>query len=278
MTDASNEAAEAAQTEAEKPKAKAKHKPVIAAADDVLVQIVQDISKLDAATAIAAVPALLDGADENYFRLGGVLSAISANKFYETKGYDTFKSFVEHEYNIQYRKAMYWIQIYDNLIESSVPWNKVKDIGWTKLKELSGILTLDNVDEWVQRAKNSTTLQLIEAINLAKSGSLEKSGIEPVDEHKSEVTTFTVKVHADQKTLIREAIDKAKQEAQTDYDGVALEAICMNYMSGGNVGKPAALETMLAKFTPEDVLLALEKAFPSLEIVAKVKSEKKKAS
>jgi hypothetical protein len=239
---------------------------------DVFVLEVQEISKLSAEEAIAEVSALLDAADQNYFRIGGTLSAISAQKFYKTVGFENFNEFVETIYGMKRRKAQYWMKIYDDLIESSVPWAKVKDVGWTKLRGLAGILTLENVDEWVERALSSTVLQLRESIAKAKASSLpNNSGITPTDDEKSNVTAFTVKVHDDQKTLIKEAIAKARAEANTDYYGVALEGICMNYLSGGNVTK-TSLTAILAQYTPEEVLSALEPVFPEFEITAKLKN------
>jgi len=265
---------------AETAKTKGKQTHVTAAEQDLLAQIAQEIGGLSAEDAINAVPTLLDGADENYFRLGGVLHAISVNKFYEKDGFDNFRIFVETKFGLQYRKAMYWIQIYDRLVESGVPWNKVKDVGWTKLKDLAAVLTVDNVDEWVNRAMSSTTLQLQEAIKKAQAGSLATSGIQPVDDkepEKSKVTTFTVKVHEDQKTIIKEAVEKARAEAKTDFDGVALEAICMAYMSGGvsTGGQPASLKDTLTKYSPEDILTVMEEVFPQFEITAKLKGKQK---
>jgi hypothetical protein len=217
------------------------------------------------------VPKLLNAADENYFRLGGYLWTISANRYYKTVGFKNFNEFVE-TVGLKRRKAQYWMQIYDDLIESGVPWAKVKDVGWTKLRGLADILTVENADEWVQRALNSTVLQLREAIAKAKAGSLPTSGIGPTDDEKSNVTAFTVKVYPDQKQSIKEAVAKARAEANTDYDGVALEAICMNYLAGGNVSKPASLASVLGKYSPEEVLAALEGVFPDFIITAKLKA------
>ena len=257
---------EAVQEETKKTKTKAKH----VKNDDMLIQIVQEISGLSAADAIESVPALLNSADENYFRLGGVLSEIATKKYFELDGFETFKQFADVKYGLPYRKAMYWINIYDKLIESNVGWNKVKDVGWTKLKDLASVLTIENVDEWVQRALSSTTLQLQEAIAKSKAGTLPNSGIEPVAT-KSEVTTITFKVHADQKVTINEAIDKAMKEADTKFSGVALESIMMNYLAGGNVTGSTSLTETLKKFNMEDALHALEAAFPEFEVTAKMK-------
>lgn len=240
---------------------------------DLIVQLVAEISNMSAEDAISAVPDLLNGADENHFKMGGVLSIIQANKFFKTDEFDNFKDFVEAKFGLQYRRAMYWIQIYGSLVESGVPWDKVKDVGWTKLRDLASILTLDNVDEWVARAMDLTTIQLQDAIAKAKAGTLPSSGTE-ITEAKSTTTTFTVKVHPDQKETIRSALDKAKKESDTEYDGTALENVCLAYLSGGMVSKPASLLEILQKFTPEEVLETTEKAFPNLIVSAKVKSVK----
>jgi hypothetical protein len=238
---------------------------------DMLADIAHEIGNLSAEDAINAVPELLNGADENYFRLGGVLSVINTNEFYKTDGFDNFKTFVEAKYGIQYRRAMYWSGIYDALIASGVPWNKVKDVGWTKLKDLAPILTLANVDEWVKKATTSSVLELQEAIKAVMKGNLQTSG-DPAQPEKTPTTTLTVKVHEDQKTTILQAIDKAKAEGNTEYPGVALEGICMNYLSGGNVtAKPKSLKDVLAAHSPEDCLDAMEKAHPEFQITASLK-------
>lgn len=265
-----NEGAETAEVEA-KPKTKAKK----AQHDDLIVNIVADIGGLDAESALKAIPVLLDGAEENYFKLGGVLSMIHANKFWKTlEQYKdaNFKDFVEAEYGIAYRRAMVWIEIYDKLVESGVPWSKIQNVGWTKIRDLAKILTIDNVDEWVHRALNSTVHQLQELIGKAMAGTLPNSGIVPVAGDNSGVTTFTVKVHPDQKTNIIEAINKAKLESETEYAGVALDNICTNYLTGGNTTKPASLLTVMSQYTPEELLEVLEQALPDFIISAKLKT------
>ncbi len=241
---------------------------------DVFIQLVQETSAASAEEAIAEVTALLNAADENYFRLGGFLSTIQINKHYKAAGFEGFNEFVETVYGMKRRKAEYLIQIYDKLIDSGVPWSKVKDVPWTKLRELASILTLKNADEWVQTALTSTVLQLQEAIKKAKAGTLPTSGITP-DSEPSKVTTFNVKVHADQKLRIEEAIKKARAEAATDYDGVALEAICLNYLAGGNVTKPVSLKSVLEQHTAEEILAELEGVFPDASITVKFKSKSK---
>lgn len=69
--------------------------------------------------------------------------------------------------------------------------------------------------------------------------------------------------------MIRAALDKV--EAGTEYDTVALEAICLSYLEGGSVevDTPAttgSLEKLFTQMPPEDILGVFEKVFPDLEL------------
>lgn len=256
----------------DKPKSKAKKK----AADDsnVFVSTATAIEKLEKEEAFSRVPELLDSVDFNYFQLGGVLAVIQSNDWAKEEGFDSFRDLVEHKFGLHYRKAMYLVGIYTSLIEAEVPFDKVAGIGWSKLKEIASVVTPDNVEEWVAKAQDNTVLQLIELVKKAKEGTLQKSDETP-DEGPKNVTTFSVKVHADQKTTIANAIDKAKKEADTEFPGVALEAICMGYLAGASGGtkaaKPKSLKAVMEGYSYEEVLEAFEVIWPDIDITATVK-------
>lgn len=236
-----------------------------ATAPDFIVETAGQLEKLEKAEALALVPSFIDAVDLNYFKLGGVLSVIQSNGWAKDEGFDTFKAFVEVTYGLNYRKAMYLISIYNGLVESGVPWAKVKDIGWTKLKEVVPFLTAENADEWVGRCNSMTVLQLQEYISKLKSGQLSHSG-EPVPDAPSSLSTMTFKVHADQKENIKSAVEKAKGEASTEFDSVALDAICLNYLSGGKSMKMPSLKSVMEKSNPEEVLETFEKLWPNIEV------------
>ena len=201
---------------------------------DALSDLVHEIENLDQKHALAAIWGLAEQAEFTYFRLGGVLSVIQSNGWY--KPYASFHEFVESEHGISYRKATYWVAIYNHLADSKVPWEKVKDLGWTKLKEIASILTPENVDEWVKIASDNKTLQLMEIVaNHKKAGT--PHAIE--DQTSKVVTTLTFKVHEDQKAGIQMAIEKAKEAAGTTVNTVALESICMDYMASQTMKQKA---------------------------------------
>lgn len=235
---------------------------------DLIQDTVHEIENVKEQKAFTLVPQLLNDIDHDYFRLGGYLSKIQNEGWFMEKGYETFKSYVESDCGIQYRKAMYLIQIYNGLVASGVSWADVKHLGWTKLKELAAILTPDNVGEWAALAENMTVMALQEHIK-ASTAAPNSDGPIADDSAAQAVTTMTFKVHADQKTTVREALDKAKHEVGTEFDAVALEAIAMNYLGGESKIKnlPTLAELMKGK-SAEEVLGIFGDIFPEVELSA----------
>jgi hypothetical protein len=243
---------------------KQKSKKVAKVADkgDVIVSTAHTMENLTKEKAYALAQQLAENVEFTFFQLGGVLSVIQSHGWYHDEGYETFRDFVEAEYGLQYRKAVYLIAIYNGLVESGVPWEKVKHLGWTKLKELAHILTPTNVDEWMGKVDGLTVLQLQQLLKSSGSPDVE-AGVEPQQE-ANKITTLTIKVHSDQKEVIREAIEKAKTESATEYDSVALENICMQYL-----GEPSKQRDLVAEMKsrgPMEILNVFEAAFPEVEL------------
>lgn len=269
---------------ATKPKVKVKEKPDTSSApsveaDDLIVNVAHQVENLKEEKAFKLVPQLLDSIDKDYFMLGGVLSSIQAQGWYMDKSYENFRAYVETECGIQYRKAMYLISIYNGLVNSGVPWSKVSDLGWTKLKELAGILSPENVDEWVGYAKDMTTLQLQEYIK-QKSANAVAGGDAPatqtaakVDEVKKSVTTMTFKVHPDQKETVKAALDKAKHETGTTVDTVALEHIALDFLSGTKLKNLPTLKELMTGKAAEEVLEVFGEVFPDVVLEATLPEE-----
>lgn len=230
--------------------------------DDVLSDLIHEIETMQEKQARILVKELSEQTEVTFFKLGGVLSVIQANGWYEP--YASFREFVEKEHGLHYRKATYWVGIYNNLAESKVPWAKVSHLGWTKLKEIAGVITLENVDEWVKIAESQNTISLIETVKAHLAKGAPKS-IE--DQTSKTTTTKTFKVHEDQKEVIEAALDKAKGEANTQVDTVALEYICGDYLSA------QTLAQKLKGMGIEAALEALEKAFPNAKIEVELTEE-----
>lgn len=237
--------------------------------EDLIKNTVHEIENLKEDKAFALVPKLLDNIDQDYFRLGGVLAIIQNEGWFMDKAYENFKAYVEAELpTLGYRKVMYLIQIYNGLVASGVQWEQVKHLGWTKLKELSPILSQENVDEWVALAETLTVLQLQDHIKAATAAP-SSDGKTTDDADAKKVTTMTFKVHTDQKEIVREALDKAKHDIGTEFDTVALESICINFLGGESKLKaiPTLAELMTGK-SAEEVLGVFGDIFPDVILEA----------
>lgn len=235
---------------------------------DDITSAVKEIENLKEDAAKKMVKELDERIAFDGFKLGGVLSVISAQQWFSP--YATFKEYVETEIGMKYRRAAYWIKIYNKIIDNGIEWAKVKHIGWTKLKELVDVLTPDNTDHWVKIASENTTLNLIELVKSALANEQKKlAGSEEGDEKAKVTTTMTFKVHEEQRKTIELAIDKAKQDGQTDVASVAIEYICADYIAGN--AKP--VWQRLKDMGIDDAVKALDKAFPDFNFAVEGKAE-----
>lgn len=188
-----------------------------------------------------------------------MLKLISENSWFES--YVDFHQFVFDKYGMQARKAYYLIAIYTDLVTKQIAWEKVKHLGWTKLKELAPILTPENTDEWVAKAEKLTVMELIAAL---------KAGTSPSDitgKTSDDVTTLKFKLKPDQLEIVQAAVAKAKGEIGTEYDNVAIENICAGYVGGVITDHQTDLKGVMKGAGWEAVLTAFDELFPDVGLV-----------
>jgi hypothetical protein len=156
---------------------------------DTLVETAHLIENLDQESAIKMADDLIDKSGYDEFVFGGVIAKIQENGWFE--GYDNLKVMIEQKYDMKYRKALYLVDNYRNVIDNQIPWEAVKDLGWTKLNKIGNIITADNVGEWVEKAKSMTVLQLDAAVRAYKLAMEGGSDSEEGGTMTSTVTTLT---------------------------------------------------------------------------------------
>ena len=246
---------------------KAKAKKAVQGEETAVVGVFASVSKevenLTEGAAMNMARTLIEQGGLNDFKLGGVLSVIQANGWWQNGGYGKFKDFIDTELNIPYRKAMYLIQIYVGLVESGVPWDEVAVLGWTKLKELASVMSLSNYAEWVDKASKMTVLQLQEYLKVMKE-QVANGTLEEGDEEVVAVSTLTFKVHSDQKEVVKQALEAAKKAHKTEFDNVALEHIALTYISEG--AGALTLKDQLSLAGIDDAMDAFQAAFPSAKL------------
>jgi hypothetical protein len=229
---------------------------------DIIADTVHEIENLKKADARALIDRLNDEAAFSQFKLGGVLKLIRSNGWYDP--HETFEEFCKEEHGILLRKAQRLMQIYEGIVEAKVPWAKVKHVEWTKLLVISPMLIPDNAEHWIKIAEEHKTLQLVEFVRNAKKGAVE--GHKQLDDQTVKtVTTMTFKLHEDQRATIEAAIEKAKQDANTQYDTAALEYICLDFM-GSKPAPQLSVVDWMKHVGIDAAVKAFKAAFPDVEI------------
>ncbi|MEG1728729.1 MAG: hypothetical protein RR280_04220 [Bacteroidaceae bacterium] len=196
--------------------------------------------------------------DDSLFKLGGLLAKILENKWFDD--HETFGDYVFETFGFQERKARYLIEIYVELVNQRIPYEKVAILGWTKIKMLAKLLDINNVDEWVERAGQLSVRELEAVIKAQKGG--EDEGEEKNTSTENNVKSINFKLHPDQVDSVNSALAKAKAEKDTTFDNVALEHICNTFL--GETTNAFDLVSYLKTLSPEDIVTAVDGAYPDI--------------
>jgi hypothetical protein len=178
--------------------------------------------------ALDAAKALVTQAEETYFTLGGVLAHIYYEGIFKSAGFTGkrgFADYVENELGVQYRKAMYLIDIYVTFRKLGVDERRLTQVGWSKAKNLTKYATAENVEELLDMAERSTRNEMDEHLRTSYV-----DGETGVGE-RTRRTTVKFTLFADQAETVTRALDEAKQMADNDSPEVALEYICAEWLS-----------------------------------------------
>jgi hypothetical protein len=243
---------------------------------NLIADIANEVEQLTKPKAITLASNLAEDIETNYFKLGGVLRVINDNSWFE--GFESFDVYVYEKFGFQGRKARYLIQIYTDLVTNQIPWDKVQGLGWTKLKDLSAILTLENVDEWVAKAEKLTVLELQ---NLLKAGSA--PGDAPSAATTDDTQTMKFKLKNDQVETVQSALNKCKAEVSTEFDNVAIENICAAYLGGVTTGQSTGatasgtpqerLNALMTELGWEESLTLFSELFPAVDLQVSIPDE-----
>jgi len=247
---------------------------------DPISAIGNEIENLSGQQAMILVAELMAAAAQDSIRLGGALLRVREEQGFKADGYKSFESFVEEKHGMKRHKAFHLIKIYQALINvignySTLKWDDVKHLPWTKLRLIAPILTKENAKDWVAQAENMTFLQLKDAVSAAKYvDTCQHSDADPGPPSTKKTTTKTFKLHEDQLEIVQAAIDQVKEETGTHVDTVALERICIGILAGSEQAhvpqahvEPQAQDDLGAHICahagtdPEAILMAAMKEF-----------------
>ncbi len=103
------------------------------------------------------------------YKLGGVLFHVRKSGAYEElderyteKG--GFALYLLEQLNIEYRKAMYLVDIYYKWNKFGLEPEKVAQIGWAKAAKIAAVMDEDTAEELIELAENNTVADLVDHI------------------------------------------------------------------------------------------------------------------
>lgn len=170
-----------------------------------------------------------------YWRLAGALFIVWNESAYEEWGYSSFNDYVDSELDMQRRKAQYLVAIagwFGDQNDDVQAW--VKGIGWTKARELVGVVDDDNAREWKDIAESSSLRELTVAVKEHKTGgSTGGEGESSASEDRPKPKRFML--FEGQMDNVESALAQSKIAAGTDKDGHALDMICTEYLAQNGV-------------------------------------------
>lgn len=226
-------------------------------------------------SALSAAKDMVHRIGENYWDLGGVLSYINRNQSYKEievngetpySGKAGFADYVEKELGMQYRKAMYYIAIHESFAPLGVDAEKIVSIGWSKVKELAGVVTKKNVNKWLKLAESSTREELKDAIIKSQVEAGEGGGEVVPSSTRTTKTRFTFSLFADNGKLVEQALQQAREIIGSEDTSVGLVHIVSEWLAFQEPGAQTvpldkALEAMEARYGQVDMAKTCRKRY-----------------
>lgn len=187
---------------------------------------------------------LWENIKENYMEIGMLLAHAQTERRYESWGYSTFKDYAQRELGVKYTKAKYLADVWRHLSRSDEVLKKVSNVGWDKMKTLTHVVTEDNVDNWVEKAKHLSADELkkeVKTFMMAQVPDDSKKALEgeqSVQESVKDATkSITYQFSYEDYLVVCQAIEKIKEsnpEIQSNSQCLALA--CADFLASGSFG------------------------------------------
>jgi len=197
--------------------------------------------------------------------LGELLYEVAENGYHrqwenpETmKPFETFVEYVQTELNMQKSKAHYLKKIYKVfVVDLELDVDVLREIEWSKAKELTEVVTRDNATEYLEKTKTMSVPQVKQMVAQMKGkktkGTSDTTSVSSRDESKVRmIFQFT----PEQAEEVQAALKLAEGMTSKDSPAYNLSFICTDFMGGaaegGLTGAMASLDRNVQ---------ALERAF-----------------
>jgi hypothetical protein len=180
--------------------------------------------------------------DTRFVDLGRYLCEVRAGQYWRVEKLSSFEDFLERRFPESRRKAYYLMSIHEHLPPQVR--KELKEIGWTKGRELAKIARRDGQDfdcaPWVHKARSMPREVFRREVERELTGR---------EEEASELIYF--KVYKSQIPVIEQAIETAARMLGTDKSrGYCLEMICADFLAGAHLdnGEPEILLNSISRY------------------------------
>jgi len=194
--------------------------------------------------------------DAAYMELCQLLHKVYSEKLWQVWGYNSFDQYVEKELPYKMRKVYYLISIWDWFavkVGDPTVMEKVAGLGWSKVKELVGVVTAENVDEWVEIARRVDGRQLAELCKQALIEKERQAGAAPLPHEENVaavsklIKTINFSVTPEQYETIQTALEAAKRITGSNKKSYLITMICLDFAAqhaAAHSGKVSVLKHM----------------------------------
>lgn len=201
--------------------------------EDKIIILAEEEEDQDILALVTDAPDLIDLAQEEIhdaslteYKLGGVLYHVKKSgqwKDYENGSYDRkhgWADFVSDVLGMEYRKAMYLIDIYTKFNKYGIPASEAAKIGWTKSSVIAAAMTEENADSLLTSAKEETVSELKETVREIKKTE-QRSVVKKI--------TFKFRLTEDAAVSVRETLEQAKTALGDKDESDLFEHIVMEW-------------------------------------------------
>ena len=185
----------------------------------------------------------------------------------ESRPYSTFAEYSQTELDINKRKAYYLCDIYAKfVVELGLDKEILKQLQWSKAKELVPVINADNWTELLDKLKGMSVKQVQDMVR-------EMAGKPPREEGatdgKDEFVRISFMLTKDQSDNVKSALEVAKSMSGSDKPGNQLDMICLDFAAGA---VDSGLDGALTKLNT--VIKHVERAFGVKLDIKEVDSER----
>ncbi len=176
--------------------------------DEEILELIQGTDDLlELAAELIEDSAALD------YKMGGVLFHVRSSKVYQSvdKKYAEnggFALYVQEQLNIDYRKAMYLIDIYYKFNLYGIDAAKVQELGWTKCSKIAAVMDGKNAEDLVELAESSSVSELVDAIK----ESYHTTGATKTGGEKRKRVTFKFRLLDEAGTTVTQILESAQKD------------------------------------------------------------------